>query len=164
MASPEPALAPATEALSGVGIAPAGVASPAPPADPERSAEEFVERTRKEASDAVDALTKERAELRARLAKVEAGLTRYKATLEALKVQVPGAVQVIGPEGVRTVVPSDKTPGEFVAPPEPSAPDLQPIPPIPGPESSPPPMPKEEKVPQPPSPTDPGPTPPRSAD
>ncbi len=54
------------------------------PQDPEKAAEEFLARTRKEASDAVDALNSEVAQLRERLAKVEAGLARYNATLDAL--------------------------------------------------------------------------------
>ena len=64
--------------------APALAPIPAFAADPEKSAEDFLARTRKEATDAVEALNREAAQLRDRLAKVESGLSRYKATLDAL--------------------------------------------------------------------------------
>ena len=54
-------------------------------ADPEAAANGFVERTTKEADEAVRTLTKEAESLRTRLQKVEAGLSRWKAVKAALE-------------------------------------------------------------------------------
>jgi hypothetical protein len=54
-------------------------------ADPEAAAFGFVERTTKEADDAIKALAKEAETLRARLQKVEAGLTRWQAVKTSLE-------------------------------------------------------------------------------
>lgn len=107
----------------------APVAAPSP--DPEKAAEEFLARTRKEASDAVDALNAEAAQLRERLAKVEAGLARYKATLDALNAPPPAGTPERsvdrepvfrgGPQpepGKGEAVPSPKTPEPAQGPPE----------------------------------------------
>lgn len=61
--------------------------SPAPASgveDPEKAAQEFVERTRKEADSAIKSLTAEAEILRARLKKVESGLHRWQALHAAL--------------------------------------------------------------------------------
>ncbi|MDB5352271.1 MAG: hypothetical protein JWN86_3518 [Planctomycetota bacterium] len=73
------------------------VAVPAISPDPVQSADAFVARTRKEASDAVEALNKEATALRERLAKVEAGLARYQATLDALNARQVGRVERADP-------------------------------------------------------------------
>lgn len=75
--------------------APAPVASPAALSpDPEKDAEEFVTRTRKEALDRIAALDREAAELRARLAKVEAASARLKTAFGGFEpVLRPGAVR-----------------------------------------------------------------------
>ncbi len=74
--------------LPPVAVAQMAPAAPMPASaaahDPDKAAEEFVERTRKEAAAAVDTLTAEATQLRERLAKVEAGLARYRETLEAV--------------------------------------------------------------------------------
>ena len=57
-------------------------------ADPEGAAKAFVERSQKEADEAVAALSKEAEALRARLRKVEAGLARWQAVKESLGVTV----------------------------------------------------------------------------
>jgi hypothetical protein len=62
---------------------------PALETDPEAAAEAFVARTRQEAMQAVDALTKESAALRKRLAQVESALGRFRATLSALETAKP---------------------------------------------------------------------------
>jgi hypothetical protein len=53
-------------------------------ADPEGAAKAFVERSQKEADEAITALSKEAETLRARLEKVEAGLARWQAVKESL--------------------------------------------------------------------------------
>jgi hypothetical protein len=53
-------------------------------ADPEGAAKAFVERSQKEADEAINALAKEAETLRARLEKVEAGLARWQAVKESL--------------------------------------------------------------------------------
>jgi hypothetical protein len=58
--------------------------APAAAADPEAAAVAFVERSQKEADEAVRALSKEAETLRARLQKVEAGLARWESVKEAL--------------------------------------------------------------------------------
>jgi hypothetical protein len=55
-----------------------------PVADPEAAAVAFVERSQKEADEAIRALGKEAEALRARLQKVEAGLARWESVKEAL--------------------------------------------------------------------------------
>jgi hypothetical protein len=50
-----------------------------------QTVEEFVLRSRKEAEDSINALTREAETLRARLQKVEAALERWKAVERALK-------------------------------------------------------------------------------
>jgi hypothetical protein len=64
--------------------APTILPAPAPAADPEAAAVAFVERSQKEADEAVRALSKEAETLRARLQKVEAGLARWESVKEAL--------------------------------------------------------------------------------
>lgn len=59
--------------------------------DPEGSAAEFLDRSRREAGEAVRALSAEAETLRAKLAKTEAGLKRWQNVLEALNGQIrPG--------------------------------------------------------------------------
>jgi hypothetical protein len=53
-------------------------------ADPEGAAKAFVDRSQKEADEAIKALAKEAETLRARLEKVEAGLARWQAVKESL--------------------------------------------------------------------------------
>jgi hypothetical protein len=53
--------------------------------DPERSAQAFVERSRKEAESNLKALTAEAAQLRARLARLESGIKRWQSLVNALK-------------------------------------------------------------------------------
>lgn len=91
----------------------------APPAsrtlDPDQDAEQFVAKTRKEAVDRIAALDKEAADLRAKLAKVEAASTRIKTAmgglLEPVAQQVPQIVN-----------------GEPVLQPIPEGPKLPPVP------------------------------------
>ena len=61
--------------------------------DPERAAEEFVNRTSAEARDAVEKLSKEAEELRARLQKVKAALGRLQTVLHALETPEEPAYQ-----------------------------------------------------------------------
>jgi hypothetical protein len=65
--------------------------APAKPDDPEKGANDFVEKTRKEAAFAVESLRKEAESLRKRLQKVEAALQRWENLLEALQSN-PGAL------------------------------------------------------------------------
>jgi hypothetical protein len=58
--------------------------------DPEGAAEAFLVRARQEATQAVDALTKEAVSLRERLKKVETALSRYRGTLGALDAATGG--------------------------------------------------------------------------
>jgi hypothetical protein len=64
--------------------APAGFTPEGTLADPEGAAKAFVDRSQKEADEAVTALSKEAESLRARLQKVEAGLARWQAVKESL--------------------------------------------------------------------------------
>ncbi len=59
-------------------------------ADPEGAAKAFVERSQKEADEAITALGKEAETLRARLQKVEAGLARWQAVKESLGSSAAG--------------------------------------------------------------------------
>ena len=64
---------------------------PAAPTDPTQSVEQFVQRSRKEADDAIKALTQEREALHARLQKVEAALQRWQQVADALNPAAPPA-------------------------------------------------------------------------
>ena len=66
-------------------IAPTGDAAAPPTDDPEKSAQAFVERSRKEAEAHLKALTTEAAQLRSRLAKLESGIKRWQTLVNALK-------------------------------------------------------------------------------
>jgi len=55
-----------------------------PPSDPKKAVEEFIARNRKEADDAIKALTREAETLRARLRDVEEALERWRAVADAL--------------------------------------------------------------------------------
>ncbi len=72
-----------------------------PLADPIQAADDFVARSLKEAETAVEALNKEKAELKERLAKVEQGLNRYKAAVNALKSH-GRMLDSVGPNSART--------------------------------------------------------------
>jgi hypothetical protein len=61
-----------------------GVAAPSTE-DPEKSAQRFAERSRREAEAHLKALTTEAAQLRARLAKLESGIKRWQTLVNALK-------------------------------------------------------------------------------
>jgi hypothetical protein len=79
-------------ALPGTGAAPPASdlgAAPAPVAretdDPDKAAQSFVDRSRKEAEEHLKALTTEAEQLRARLAKLDTGIRRWERLLSALK-------------------------------------------------------------------------------
>ncbi len=78
-ALPTPSAAPASRGTASAAWTPDGML-----ADPEGAAKSFVERSQKEADEAISALTKEAETLRARLGKVEAGLARWQAVKESL--------------------------------------------------------------------------------
>jgi hypothetical protein len=105
--------------------------------DPEASADAFLARTRQEATQAVDALTKEAAALRKRLQQVEAALGRYRATLTALNAAQPGERRDDGrAENPKSDVPStpaprDPEPGLVPAPKTRRDADLPDLPPPP---------------------------------
>jgi hypothetical protein len=100
--------------------------------DPEAAAASFVERSTKEADDAIKTLSKEAEALRARLEKVETGLARWQAVKNALESQT-GSKQTRrrspAPEAtpVRQPSPVDP-PRDAVAPPR-----VTPAPAFPGP-------------------------------
>ncbi|MDG3003339.1 hypothetical protein [Paludisphaera mucosa] len=74
---PKPIVAPAAPSEP-------AAAAPAPIDDPDARARSFVERNRKEAEGQLKALREESAQLRSRLARVEAGIRRWEALSEAL--------------------------------------------------------------------------------
>lgn len=80
-------------------------------ADPEGAAKAFVERSQKEAEEAVAALSKEAEALRARLQKVEAGLARWQAVKESL-----GATVAARPAWRGRVIEGAVVPGRAPAP------------------------------------------------
>jgi hypothetical protein len=93
----EPQIPESSPALPEPNPLPPALPTPAPPkatttawtpegtlSDPEGAAKSFVERSQKEADEAINALSKEAETLRARLAKVEAGLARWQAVKESL--------------------------------------------------------------------------------
>jgi hypothetical protein len=83
-----------------------GVTPDAPPLpgaaqeDPMQAVEAFVQRNRKEADEAIKALTQERDSLRARLQKVEAALGRWKAVAGALEQSQATAAQPVQADAV----------------------------------------------------------------
>jgi len=66
-------------------ITPERYAAGAPTDDPEKSAQAFVERSRKEAEAHLKALTTEAAQLRSQLAKLESGIKRWQTLVNALR-------------------------------------------------------------------------------
>jgi len=92
--------------------------------DPEGSARAFVEKSQKEADEAIRSLTKEAETLRARLQKVEAGLNRWQAVKSALEAH-PGGRQAWrsrDEDNPDTLVPAPDAPESEVqsTPPRPS--------------------------------------------
>jgi hypothetical protein len=82
---------------------------PLPPsaatADPVETVEQFVERSRQEADEAIKALTQEREALRAQLQKVETALQRWHQVAEALKPSPPAATKEAAKTAIETVPP-----------------------------------------------------------
>jgi hypothetical protein len=75
--------------IPGAASEPATPASPSGVDDPEKAAQEFVDRTRQEAGTAIKSLSAEAEALRARLKKVEAGLKRWQTLQAALDQNAP---------------------------------------------------------------------------
>ena len=167
---PRPAIEPVILAPSPPSIPPSPSSPPAPASavpldDPEGSARSFVEKSQKEADDAIKALSKEAETLRARLQKVEAGLARWQAVKGALESHgggrqgwrspddgIPEPVLMPSKPGAkpaparnrRGVVPApDRDPAEIDAPSHPRrearpAPAIEPADELPLPRTSPP--------------------------
>ena len=78
--------------------------TPAPTADdPVETVEQFVERSRQEADEAIKALTQERDDLRVRLQKVETALQRWQQVAEALKPSPPADTKEAAKPAFETV-------------------------------------------------------------
>jgi len=90
----DPQAKPASESLPGLSESanPLPEARPAPGIeDPSATVDAFLQRNRKEADDSIQALNREAEALRARLARVEAGLVRWRAVSAALNAEAKRA-------------------------------------------------------------------------
>ena len=114
-------------------------------ADPEGAAKAFVEKSQKEADEAINALSKEAETLRARLQKVEAGLARWQAVKESLEARPTPPIGRRGEAGAGggTVIPGrvpapgsrDENPTILEPLPAPSTDEPKARPAVPGPDA-----------------------------